>query len=362
MKQAFTFKIFLAMLITLPLVSQGQSIAEKVTKDTITVEDFAEVRIENEYGDVVISTWEKPSIAYEFLIRVEKRDLDAAEDLLERVQVDVSNFGRLVTISSSIADREDNFFTRLLSDIPLELDKSDVTIDLNISIPNEVDLEIINSFGDVVILDFIGKLRCNLKHGNLKVTEDLKTIDLDHSYGRVDLRSTGLAKFNLRNSRLSAESITDLQLDSQGSELQIQTIDYLNLDSNKDEMRIVEVEKIRGDMRFGNIFIEEMGQELSLELRVTDLRITEINNSNPNIYIDQQNSDVDITIHGAAFNLKANLEEGVLRLPESFKNIQSDIIDNKANKRIITGNFGPQETTGLFELRGKRGYVILREE
>lgn len=348
------------MLITLPLVSQGQSIAEKVTRDTITIEDFAEVRIENEYGDVVISTWEEPSIAYEFLIRVEKRDLDAAEDLLERVQINVNNFGRLVTINSAIADREDNFFTRLLSDIPLELDMSDVTIDVNISIPQEVDLEVTNSFGDVVTLDFIGKLRCNLKHGNLKVNGDLKTLDLDHSYGRVDLRSTGLAKFNLRNSRLSAESITDLRLESQGSEIEIENIEYLNIASNKDELRIINVEKIRGEMRFGNVFIDQIGKEIWLELRVTDLRVSKLKDSSPTIFLDHQNSEVDISISNTSFDLKADLEDGVLRLPESFNNLKSNVIDEKEKKRVITGKYG-SGSMGDFELKGKRGYVILRE-
>ncbi len=357
MKQAYLSSVIL--LLGLSTLS-AQFTAEKVIADSLSVDDFAEVRIENQYGNIVVTTWDQPKIVYEFVIDVDKKEVDDAEELLARIVDDVDNFGRLITIKSQIKEKEAGFFGRLLSDFNIDFDKSSLDINLDITVPSDVELNVVNAFGDVIVLDYSGKLSCEVKHGDIKVSDGLKSLDLTHSFGEATLNNIGLAKLNLRNSELTAEKADDLHLDSHGSEIQIKEIGYLNIESNKDEFRAVSIDRVKGQMRFGDMNFDAVNEEINLELSVTDLRVTEIQSPNPRIFIEQSNSDVDLGISSTGFNLKATMKEGVLRLPDSMKNVHSETIDKKDNIRVVTGSYGLADK-GEVEFKGRRGYIILRD-
>ncbi len=343
-----------------PVVSQAQYTAERSKTETVSTEENAELKLENKYGDINLSTWEESKMEFTFLFKVRKNDKYDAEELLERISPVVSNFGRYVSVRSEIEEKKAGFFGRLWSEISVDFDKSDIEIDINVKVPANTELEVINEFGDVVITDWSGKLRTKIKHGDLHVTEAFLDANLEHNYGKINLVSVKNAELDLRNVRFKADEIEDLRLVSHGSELDLKSVSFFDVNSNKDELRIEKIKRIKGEMKFGNAFFEVIEDEIYLDLKVTDLRVSKVVNPSPNIYLNEQNSEVDLNVTGIGFSLDANMEGGIFRMPETAKDVESIVLDEKNNHRTITANYGGAKD-GKIKLEGKKGFVILRE-
>ncbi len=350
-------------MLILPTAGFGQYTAERTTTENIDIETGAEFKVENKYGDITIIGWDQPSISIVTKITVRKKDKSEAEELLDRISPKISNFGRYVSLKTEIEEKSTGFFGRLLAEvieIDLELSKSDIEIDLEINLPSTTELEIVNSFGDVVISDWSASVRSDIRHGDLRITEPIERATIDHSFGKLNFLSINNASINLKSGRLKADSINDLRLESHGSELEIKEVGFLNLISNKDEIRIGKVSRIKGELRFGNVFLDVVQEEIYLDLWVTDLRVSKLKNTAPNVFVQQQNSEVDINIAGTAFDMYVEMEGGIFRIPESMAGVESKVMDEKSNYRKVSARYGAVKN-GKITLEGKKGFVILRE-
>jgi len=101
-----------------------------------------------------------------------------------------------------------------------------------------------------------------------------------------------------------------------------------------------------------------LGRHLELSLKITDLLVSELGNKDPNIIIDQESSDIEINITGTSFKFIAYYSEGAVKLPKTFKNIESDIIDKSKKLREIHADYG-KYSTGKISVSGHKGELIL---
>lgn len=334
--------------------------AEKIITDSISIDADSEIRIENKYGDIHISTWDKDVVRMEYQIQIEKDDPSDVEDILSRVKPSISDYGKYVIIKTDFEIQRRGFFAQLLDDLNIENFESDLEINLQVQVPNHVELDITNEFGDVVLLDWSGDLNCWLKHGDLFANADLNELVLEQNYGKANFQSIEKAIIDFKNVKMKSDSISDLQIKSQGSDVQVNVVGILNINSDKDDFQIDEIKRLKGSIKYGSAVFGQLENEIVLKLKVAELRIGEIKTKEAEVFIEQQNSEVDINISGKSFKLHANLEEGTFRVPHSMKNLNKDLIDEKNDKRIVTGDYG-STPYGNFTIEGKKGFIILRE-
>lgn len=333
---------------------------QKISTDTFQIADHNSLSIENELGNIEITGWSNDFMVVEFDITVQKDSQSDAEELYDRIKTKVNDYTRYFNINIEIEEKSQGFFSKMMTDLNIDNEKSDVDINMKISIPKTMDLDIKNEFGDVVLLDWEGNLECELKHGDLIVTSDIKSIKLKQNYGKANFSNIEKARVEIKNAELEAATINDFELDSHGSDINVQHIGYLYLDSNKDELDLKHIDKVKGEMKFGTLIIEELKTEVILEMKVSDLRITKIQDNAPNIFLKQDNSEIDLNIKDLSYKLSAEMEEGIFRIPESCTDIKSNVIDEKNQHRIITGSHN-YTGTGNITIEGKKGFVLLRE-
>ena len=115
----------------------------------------------------------------------------------------------------------------------MEFDKSDVDIDYEIYLPRDASIEVSNDFGDIIITDWNGKLEVLLRHGDLKITEPVKSAKLNVSFGNINARKIQAGTVDLKNGKLKVNEIEDLRLQSSGSELTLESVGFLNIKSIK---------------------------------------------------------------------------------------------------------------------------------
>ncbi len=342
-------------------VLTGQEKLSKKVEETFSMNHGGKLHLDNKYGDITITGWEKNSLEVTIEISVTHRKKENAQKLLERIQADIKTAGDFVSITSEISDGSKSGFSRYFNKAnPFSFDKSNVRIDYTVYMPAKAELELTNKFGDVIIEDWVGKLSGDFQHGDVWINEDLNNADIDLKFGKLKAQSINYANLRLKNGGVSMDDAKDLRLNTSGSTVKLNKADLLQLYSSKDDITIETLGSISGDIRFATLHLNSVAESISLTLKVTDLMVYKMNKPNVRVDLKQESSDINIGISGLAFKFDATLEQGLLRIPKSFKNVDSKVLDKGRRIREISATYG-ENPEGKISIRGKKGIIQLKE-
>ncbi len=355
-------KLLLAAL-TLAL-GQGLSAQEQVSKKiekSYKMTDTGELHLENKYGNIDLYGWDKDEASVVINITVNHRKKENAEDLLKRISPMIQESDNFISISYEIKEKSSGFFANLFDKAnPFDFNHSNIQIDYTVYMPTKAELEVTNTFGDVIIESWIGKLKAKVQHGDLWINETLNKADIEVEYGKLRAKSINYGNLTLKNGDLDMEDSKSLRINSSGTEMSINKVTSLEFYSNKDEVSISEVGTIYGTLKFTTLELNRLKTSVDMNMRVADFRVSEILDPNADIAIEQESSEVNLNVTGFSHRFEATLEEGLVRLPKSFENIDSKMLDKSKKLREIKATYGKSKA-GNISVIGKKGVVLLIE-
>lgn len=339
----------------------AQNKLSKTIEKSIPINNINEIQLEHKYGDLNITGWEKDSIAFVINIIVIHKKKEESKELLDRIQLTVKTVGDLLHISTKIEEKSSSSFSRYFSKAnPLGPNKSNINIEYTLYIPNNKAFSVSNKFGDIFINDWNGKLSANVEHGDVWIGNDLTNATIKMKFGKLKAQSIAFGNITLKNAELDLKSSKNLILNSNGSTITIGQVTSLEMDSSKDKIKILNTGSIRGDLDFTEIQLDTVVDEINLTMKITDIKVSKIKVPEAFVHIDQESSDIDINITGLAFKFKAYLEQGVIRIPRSFQNINTNMIDKGKGLRQINATYG-DHPKGKITITGEKGNIVLRE-
>ncbi|PCJ97197.1 MAG: hypothetical protein COA50_06040 [Flavobacteriaceae bacterium] len=352
---------FLASFLLLCQTVPAQETVSRKVEKSYGLTNNGELLLNNKYGDITIKGWDRNSIKITVNIEVSHKKRENAKELLDRVAITTRVTDDLVRVTSDINDKNTSFFSRYFSKVnPFDLDKSNIKINYTIFLPSNAEMDITNKFGDVIISDWEGKLKANVEHGNIWINDALTNANISVRFGKLKTKSISYANITIKNGELDLEGSERLRINSSGTTMEIGTVASLELYSSKDEININNVTTIEGEIKFGKVHINTVGEAISLSTVVADLWVYKIDNPNSRIRIDQESSELNINIAGQSLIFNATLEQGLLRIPKSFTEIHTDIINKGKKIRKINATYG-EGPYGEFILTGLKGVIILKE-
>ncbi len=350
----------IAFLATSVSIHAQEMLTKKIEK-TFKLTNTGELHLDNKYGRVSINGWDENKAVILIDIKVTNKKKDNAKALLDRIEANIRTATNFVSIKSEISEKNTSFFSRYFNKVnPFEFDKGNVEINYTVYLPIYAKIDVTNKFGDVIIDNWTGKLKANVEHGDLWINDNLANANIDMKFGKLRSKSIAYGTINLKNGDIDIEDSKDLLLTTSGVDIEIGSVIDLEILSSKDEISIKKVDNIKGELKFSNIKINTVKDKIALTMDVSELRVSKITNTAPIVKINQESSEVHIGITNLSFSFKANLEEGLLRLPKSFSNIKSSVINEGKRIREITGKYG-KPTTGTFTFTGRKGAIILEE-
>lgn len=341
-----------------PLI--GQIVSKTIEKE-IPIAKNGTFNIDNKYGTVEIIGWDHKELEIIMNVKVFDKNEDEALNLLERIQPEIKIVGDFIYVTTKVLEKNSNAFSRYFSKTnPLKLNKNNVQIDFTIKIPKTIATNVTNKFGDVIIDGFDGKLITNLQHGDMWINSDISNSTVNLKFGKLKAKTISTANLELKNAELDLESTENLSLISSGSIIKIDEVFQLNMNANKDDIRISNIDNIEGEIKFSTIKIEHLINRVDVNLKVTDFSIDQIKNPSASVTIDQESSDITINITGTSIKFNAHLTEGVLRIPKTFTNVKSDMLDKGKKIREITAAFG-DNPSGKVSVNGYKGNIVIKE-
>lgn len=349
-----------ALVVLMSCTALGQNKVSKEIKETTALSNNGQLFIENKYGDVFIDGWSRETIEINVEIEAKGRNLEKAKELLNRINPEIETSGNVVMIKSVISERELGFFNRYIKKVDaLNTEKTNTNINYRIYLPKQTEIEVINKYGDVIITNWSGILKGDIEHGDLRVTDAISNANIAIKYGHLKANNLQDASINAKSANLTIGTSNKMKLESNGSEIRFETINNLELYSNKDRLDVNALESVYGEAKYSTISIDSVGLKANLDLHLAELRIRKCNEA-PILNINQNTSEVYINISEANFDFTAKLEQGVLRIPKTMKNINSKVIDERNKIRNVKASYGASNQ-GSIDVVGYKGIIILKE-
>ncbi|WP_025740042.1 hypothetical protein [Aquimarina pacifica] len=341
---------------------QGQEKVSKSIEKTYPLTNAGELHLENKYGTIIINGWEKKTAQITMDIKVTKKKKEDAIELLGRINSIINNTEDFITISSVIEEKNPSIISKFFSKAnPFDFDKSNVQIDYTIYIPQNAALQITNKFGDVIVSGWSGKLKADVQHGNMWINKDLYSANIDMKFGKLKTKSITYGNIRCKNGEIDIEKSKDLKISSSGTTIEIGNTESLEIHSSKDKITIENIDNITGEVMFSTLNINNISNNIHLRMEIADFWVSKIKNKNPSIAIIQESSEININISGLTINFNASLEQGLLRIPKSFTDVTTQVIDKRKRLRNITAQYGNNTTKGNLNITGKKGVIILTE-
>jgi hypothetical protein len=179
----------LAMILSLPLIGKAAGGDDDVKKKRtinksypVTSEDKLE--IENSFGDVVVSTWEKNEITVDIEIGVTASTEEKAQGLMDKIDVKEIHDGHIISLKTKIEHNNDNGDENGKHHGDGEHKKS-FYINYIIHMPAVNPMRLKNSFGKTTVPDFNGLITLISKFGSLEAGKLSKVDEIDVEFGKA---------------------------------------------------------------------------------------------------------------------------------------------------------------------------------
>jgi hypothetical protein len=234
MKKQFNLLLILISLPYLGFSNDDFSYSKQrnIKKEYIVNSD-AGINIDNSYGTISVSTWDKDKIEIDVLIKVSGDNEKWVNQKLAGIDVDFIALKSMVTAKTTFVKMNTNNNGR----------NDNFEINYTIKIPRN------------------GTVKLNNKYGNISTTDLFATTDINCKYGKINLAKLNGNSNTISIGYCSNSTIAFLKngaVTSKYSELKIDTVSKLDLLSDYSEIIIIEGHDIKYNSKYGSVKIQKV--------------------------------------------------------------------------------------------------------
>lgn len=267
MKMIWTIALCLFSLATVMHAETWEAVKTKVINQSFSVNKTSLLAVDNRYGNITLSHWNKSEVAIRVEIEVAASRDKSAQQSLDRVKIDIRQSGDKISAVTSFTDNS-NFRNQRL------------TINYFISIPSTMKLELNQKYGDIILPEKNdGESLLTVKYGNIHGGNFTKSLNLDAKYSNVSLLDLNNATLSLGYcGDAKVGSSKQLDVDSKYSTLQIGDADVLSVSMKYGNLQAGEVRQAALSIKYSDASINVLKEELAVEsLDYSNLKIRELN-------------------------------------------------------------------------------------
>ncbi|HMH23513.1 MAG TPA: hypothetical protein VK563_17125 [Puia sp.] len=189
--------VFILLALSLPFTGMAKGPGEDVQRKktinksyNVTADDKLE--IENSFGNVMVSTWDKNEITVDIEIVANAPTDQKAQDIMDEIDVKDIHEGHIISFKTKVGDIH-NGNDKKRNKNGEDEDRA-FYIDYIIHMPaaNRLDLE--NSFGKTVIPDFNGQVSLTSKFGSLTTGKLTNVDNIDVEFGKALIKEIANGK------------------------------------------------------------------------------------------------------------------------------------------------------------------------
>lgn len=305
----------------------AEDIKKVLAEKSYPVNQSPTLTVNHEFGEVTCKNWDKQEISVKITGIAKTSNSEKAETAFKRIQYTLEGNKDAVKVICKLGGNNNG-------------QKPDVSINVEIFMPQSINLELEHQFGSAFIGVVDGNGIISSEYGNLKVNSlsgpDSK---IKIGFGEGHINTFGGKNINVSYSKFSVENVGDFAMKGEYSEIEVTVVGILNLTQEGGECNISRAVSVSGTSNMSSLNIGRLEKKLdiktsygSLNIEKVDPGFTEINVTNDygsaNIYIPAE----------ALYSIDATIVYGSLNYPESLANFTYR--EKTTSKSIYRGIIG----------------------
>ena len=340
---------------------------EKVIKKSFPATVGSILSVDNKFGIIDIKEWDKNEVSFDVLITVEASDPSQAQELMDKIRVDLSQSGNVISGITRYEESKGN------------CNNCRRTVDYRIMVPKTIHYRLENKYGNISMQNAKGNAEILLKYGNYTggiLSGDKNKLDVKYGnidvkgltgnlneietkYGeRVSISSSTRLKIQIMYSKLKIENVEELNLHSGYSDASIQKAARLTTESKYGTFDIGEVDFLIGSFSYANLRINKLNELLSAsQVKYGEVKVNYVAPDFNKIEVDASYSPIEISPDKkASFRTDVGVKHGNI-------NIRADKTEFSVNtKEQVKGTVGSGTPKGTIILSNKYGNVSINQK
>jgi hypothetical protein len=303
MKTTISTRLILLVCLLSVVWTTSEAARPDVTKKKEFSESFKvsggdELSIDNRYGSITITTWNKKEVAFRVVVTSKARKESDAQKQIDRVNVSLRKTGGTVYGETTLDNVRGNNSGYSLS------------IDYYVSMPSNLATTLAQKYGDINIpSDLDEACTIELKYGTLQAADFAKHLTLEAKYSTFIIGNAPSVTMEIgycSGSKIKNVS-GDLTIDSKYSDLKAGKIGKLHLEDKYSNFDIDEVGYMAVDSKYSKFTIRSLRERLNGEFGYCQLSVKALSAGFSNVSMDCRYSDVNIKVsEQAAFRFEAS--------------------------------------------------------
>ncbi|MBE0639592.1 MAG: hypothetical protein IH598_13830 [Bacteroidales bacterium] len=334
-----TIKFLTTMMLTISfMITGGNLMAQKTIEKVLAEKQFkvvdnATLQIDHKYGKIVCKNHDLNTIYIKVTASLETKAQDKAEQIFERIDLSITGDELKVKVNCELSDK-------------IVSKNDNLTVDIEIFLPQTINLEINQMFGNTYIENASGRVSVNNRYGSFQANEmvnsdnDIKvsfgnaTIGAIEggvtkiSYGDLTIKKAGHIELAAEYSNTRVTEALSILAQNEGGSLKIGTIDICVLNSKFSDNEVGTLnQSIKAKSEYGSLKVENIAASFSS--------------------VDLTNSFGSSTLvfdNKAGFNLEAEMSFCDLKYPENKANLSEKV--TTAFKSNYKGKLGSAVNPG----------------
>ncbi|MCB0430976.1 MAG: hypothetical protein H6585_06135 [Flavobacteriales bacterium] len=312
--------------------------------------------VENKYGNVHVTTWDKDSVAVVIQVDVGGKKQEDVDKILGMLDFSLTGTPAQVTLKTLWAENA-NAWQRSAMELKKGLSSHiRMQVDYHITMPARGDIDLDNRFGDVYLPVLQGKTRITVNHGDLRVDGLIGNSTVDVSYGKAKIRQMGNGSIKLVFGDLVVDKAGDLDLETSSAQVEILEAESLRIDSRHDTYALSNLASLKGKTLFTDIRLRKLTRLADLDVRYGDIDLGGIQSTCAEVYLQGSYTGLNLEFaEDAPFSLHAELENNKeLTLPSVLT-----VSQQETDKTLLVDGKMERAKTRV-TIKAKSAYVKIR--
>lgn len=310
MKQTKLFRFSLIILCILSIhtfANEQNTEREKKIIKNYSVSTNDKLNIENEYGQVVVNTWDKNEVNVEVTVKSNASTDAKNQEMLESVNVSETRAGGSIYLKTLI--HSGNFKTS----------KSSLKVNYSINVPAWMNMNLVNKFGNVYLPSLTGALQLKVTYGNIKAEKLLGNSEkrIEVSFGAADIDEVENLNIESKYSKLTIDKINKAEIQNSFGKTIIQEANSLRVSQRYGDLELRKVNTLIATIEFSNVDLDFIGKSADLNLKYSgnaelgtissSVELLKVNASFSTVYMKfDETANLDFDAHLKFGDLKLN--------------------------------------------------------
>ncbi|MCL2042152.1 MAG: hypothetical protein FWG84_08995 [Bacteroidales bacterium] len=227
--------------------------AQKTLTKSFPVSGATTLKIDNVFGAITISEWDKNEISFTVTIKATTKKQSTSQELVDKVAIDFKQEKEVVSAKTTC---------------PSQKDKCNCTykIEYQVHVPRNIHYDLNGKYGNITMENATGNVNVTLMYGDFSGNEFAGNSKINISYGKLSvnkLSGTNDEVTGMYGKSLSVSESKSLKVNVKHSKLFIGTLERLSIESAHTDVQILKVDKIQLSSSYGKYEIGEVNEMVS---------------------------------------------------------------------------------------------------